>query len=133
MHAEIDDMLHQAKNSEEKAKKAMVDAARLADELRAEQEHSTSQDKNKRALESQVMELEQRLAEANDSAARSRLKRLRKLLLLIWPSTAKLNRNLKRLRTGPKWLEINSALFVLPQLACNGQPESRLDSLSNNP
>merc|ERR1739847_71633 len=37
MHAEIDDMLHQAKNSEEKAKKAMVDAARLADELRAEQ------------------------------------------------------------------------------------------------
>merc|ERR1712102_223833 len=33
LHAEIDDMLHQAKNSEEKAKKAMVDAARLADEL----------------------------------------------------------------------------------------------------
>ena len=27
MQAEIDDMLHQAKNSEEKAKKAMVDAA----------------------------------------------------------------------------------------------------------
>jgi len=70
MHAEIDDMLHQAKNSEEKAKKAMVDAARLADELRAEQEHSTSQDKNKRALESQVMELEQRLAEANDAASK---------------------------------------------------------------
>merc|ERR1739844_136054 len=27
MHAEIDDMLHSTKNSEEKAKKAMVDAA----------------------------------------------------------------------------------------------------------
>merc|ERR1711983_271182 len=52
MHAEIDDMLHQAKNSEEKAKKAMVDAARLADELRAEQEHATSQEKAKRSLES---------------------------------------------------------------------------------
>jgi len=37
LHAEIDDLLHQAKNSEEKAKKAMVDAARLADELSAEQ------------------------------------------------------------------------------------------------
>merc|ERR1711997_703327 len=36
MHAEIDDMMHQAKNSEEKSKKAMIDAARLADELRAE-------------------------------------------------------------------------------------------------
>merc|ERR1711894_643835 len=70
MHAEIDDMLHQAKNSEEKAKKAMVDAARLADELRAEQEHSGSQEKAKRALETQIAELEQRLAEANEVAAK---------------------------------------------------------------
>merc|ERR1712218_624523 len=70
MHAEIDDMLHQAKNSEEKAKKAMVDAARLADELRAEQEHASSQEKSKRSLESQIGELEQRLAEANENAAR---------------------------------------------------------------
>ena len=70
MHAEIDDMLSQAKSSEEKAKKAMVDAARLADELRAEQEHSTSQEKAKRALESQLVELEQRLAEANEFAAK---------------------------------------------------------------
>merc|ERR1711962_1260753 len=70
VHAEIDDMLHQAKNSEEKSKKAMVDAARLADELRAEQEHSTSQEKTKRSLESQVMELDQRLAEANEIAAK---------------------------------------------------------------
>ena len=70
MHAEIDDMLSQAKNSEEKAKRAMVDAARLADELRAEQEHSSSQEKAKRALESQIAELEQRFAEANDLAAK---------------------------------------------------------------
>merc|ERR1711884_747682 len=70
MHAEIDDMLSQAKSSEEKAKRAMVDAARLADELRAEQEHSTSQEKAKRALESQLVELEQRLAEANEFAAK---------------------------------------------------------------
>merc|ERR1712158_204687 len=70
MHAEIDDCLHQAKNSEEKAKKAMVDAARLADELRAEQEHASAQEKAKRSLESQIAELEQRLAEANEVAAK---------------------------------------------------------------
>merc|ERR1711881_108888 len=58
MHAEIDDMLQQAKNSEEKAKKAMVDAARLADELRAEQDHTNTQGKAKRALETQLAELE---------------------------------------------------------------------------
>merc|ERR1712051_1178510 len=70
MHAEIDDMLHSAKNSEEKAKKAMVDAARLADELRAEQDHTDQQIKGKRALEAQLGEMEQRLAEASDSAMR---------------------------------------------------------------
>merc|ERR1711983_486184 len=70
MHAEIDDMLSQAKNSEEKAKRAMVDAARLADELRAEQDHSSSQEKAKRALETQIAELEMRLSEANEVAAK---------------------------------------------------------------
>merc|ERR1712002_1393946 len=64
MHAEIDDMLHQAKNSEEKAKKAMVDAARLADELRAEQDHTNGLSKTKRSLETQLSELENKFAEA---------------------------------------------------------------------
>merc|ERR1712008_212615 len=63
-------MLAQAKGSEEKSKRAMVDAARLADELRAEQDHSNGQDKAKRALESQVNELEMRLAEANELATK---------------------------------------------------------------
>merc|ERR1719516_313924 len=70
MHAEIDDMLHQAKNSEEKAKKAMVDAARLADELRAEQDHTNGLSKAKRSMESQLGELENKFAEANENAMR---------------------------------------------------------------
>merc|ERR1712130_902982 len=70
MHAEIDDMLRQAKNSEEKSKKAMVDAARLADELRAEQDHTNTQSKAKRALETQLSELEQKFADANENAIR---------------------------------------------------------------
>merc|ERR1711990_910736 len=48
--------------SEEKAKKAMVDAARLADELRSEQDHTTSLSQGKRALETSLGELENRLA-----------------------------------------------------------------------
>merc|ERR1711994_424678 len=68
MGAEIDDMLHQAKGSEEKAKKAMVDAARLADELRAEQDHVAVQSKNKRSLETTMADMENRLADANESA-----------------------------------------------------------------
>merc|ERR1711862_209147 len=56
--------------SEDKAKKAMVDAARLADELRAEQDHCAVQEKAKRALTSQLSELEGRLADANEAAAK---------------------------------------------------------------
>merc|ERR1712051_69446 len=90
MHAEIDDMLSQAKNSEEKSKRAMVDAARLADELRAEQEHSGQQEKAKRSLETQVSELEMRLTEANDVAAMAKLEsRIRELEIELGGSQSK--------------------------------------------
>ena len=68
IHAEVDDMLGQAKKDEGKAKKAMIDAARLADELRAEQEHCLTLDKAKRALETQMNEVEMRLVEAEEMA-----------------------------------------------------------------
>merc|ERR1712176_464906 len=68
--AEVDDLLHAAKASEEKAKKAMVDAARLADELRAEQDHVAGQTNAKRSLERQLADLESSLADANNAALR---------------------------------------------------------------
>ena len=64
MQAEIDSVLAAAKNAEEKSKKAMIDAARLADELRAEQDHCTAQAGAKRSLENQLAELEGRVADA---------------------------------------------------------------------
>merc|ERR1712127_655774 len=79
MQAEIDDMLHSAKNSEEKAKKAMVDAARLADELRAEQDHVTQQANAKKALESQLGDMESRLNDANEHAMRGGRQAMAKL------------------------------------------------------
>merc|ERR1712048_62955 len=79
LQAEIDDMLHSAKNSEEKAKKAMVDAARLADELRAEQDHVMQQMASKKALEAQLGDMEQRLNEANEHAMRGGRQAMTKL------------------------------------------------------
>merc|ERR1712042_224872 len=69
--AELDSLLQAAKNSEEKAKHAMVDAARLADELRAEQDHTNSESRAKRSLETQLSEMETRLADAEEAAIRS--------------------------------------------------------------
>merc|ERR1711902_33204 len=66
-------------NSEEKAKKAMVDAARLADELRAEQDHVMQQLASKKALEVQLADMEQRLNEANEHAMRGGRQAMAKL------------------------------------------------------
>merc|ERR1712002_1147887 len=79
LHADLDEMLNEAKNSEEKAKKAMVDAARLADELRAEQEHAQTQEKMRKALEVQVKEMQVRLEEAEGNALKSTKKTISKL------------------------------------------------------
>ena len=58
LQADLEEILNEAKNSEEKAKKAMVDAARLADELRAEQEHAQAQEKMRKAIETQIKDLQ---------------------------------------------------------------------------
>jgi len=79
LHADLDEMLNEAKNSEEKAKKAMVDAARLADELRAEQEHAQNQEKMRKSLEVQVKELQVRLEEAETNAIKATKKTIAKL------------------------------------------------------
>jgi len=68
LQAEVDGMLVAAKNAEDKAKKAMVDAARLADELRAEQEHVSSLSTGKNSLSNALGELEGRLADSENAA-----------------------------------------------------------------
>merc|ERR1719316_2646328 len=68
IQAEVDAMLGAAKNAEEKSKKAMVDAARLADELRAEQDHASSQASSKQSLNNALGELEGRLADSENAA-----------------------------------------------------------------
>ncbi|XP_032677932.1 myosin heavy chain, muscle isoform X9 [Odontomachus brunneus] len=79
LHSDLDELLNEAKNSEEKAKKAMVDAARLADELRAEQDHAQTQEKLRKALETQIKELQVRLDEAEANALKGGKKAIQKL------------------------------------------------------
>merc|ERR1712226_944317 len=53
LHADLEEMLCESRIAEDKAKKAMIDAARLADELRAEQENAQHCEKDRRSLEGQ--------------------------------------------------------------------------------
>merc|ERR550519_1670581 len=79
LHADLDEMLNEAKHSEEKAKKAMVDAARLADELRTEHEHYSVVQKQYKALEVSYKELNLRYEESQANTAKSGKQALAKL------------------------------------------------------
>merc|ERR1712152_114695 len=83
IQAEIDAMLQAAKHAEEKSKKAMIDAARLADELRAEQEHTNSQVSAKKSLESQLSDIQGRLADAEAAAMKGGKAAMSKLEMRI--------------------------------------------------
>merc|ERR1711915_928351 len=71
LSADLNDMLNDAKASEDKAKKAMVDAARLADELRAEQEQTHTLTVSKKSLEAQYKDLQLKLEEADGMAVKA--------------------------------------------------------------
>ncbi|KAI6195099.1 Myosin head [Aphelenchoides besseyi] len=68
LHAELDESLTELKNADELAKKASADAARLAEELRQEQEHSQHVERLRKGLEIQIKEMQVRLDEAEAAA-----------------------------------------------------------------
>merc|ERR1711881_797870 len=63
---------------------------------------------------------------------RSKLKRLKKLLHSTWPSSARLNKTLRKLRKGAKWPELNSALPTKHILGHNARNIMRTASLPSN-
>ncbi|CAF2365471.1 unnamed protein product [Rotaria sp. Silwood2] len=68
MQADLDEAVAELKNSEERAKKAASDAARLAEELRQEQEHAIQVERLRKGLEQQIKDLQARLDEAEANA-----------------------------------------------------------------
>ena len=72
-------MSAEAKLCEEKAAKAMVDAARLADELRTEQETAQDLEKGRRLLEAQSKDMQQRVDESEANALKGGKKAMNKM------------------------------------------------------
>jgi hypothetical protein len=68
MQADLDEAVSEVKNSEERAKKATLDASRLVEELRAEQDHALQVERLRKGLEQQVKDLQTRLAEPDGNS-----------------------------------------------------------------
>jgi myosin heavy chain 6/7 len=79
IHSEMNDLLNELKHSEERSKKASIDAARLSEELRAEQEHAQNLDRTRKGYELQFKDLQARLDEAEGLALKGGKKIIAKM------------------------------------------------------
>merc|ERR1719347_224926 len=79
LNADLDEMSNEAKLSEDKAARAMVDAARLADELRQEQDLAMNLEKDKKILEAQCKDAATRADEAEVNALKGGRKAMIKM------------------------------------------------------
>merc|ERR1712029_1311552 len=79
LHADLDEMTWEARLCEDKANKAMVDAAKLADELRSEQDAAQGMEKGRRLCEAQVKDIHTRLDESETNALKGGKKAMNKL------------------------------------------------------
>ncbi|KAJ4921487.1 hypothetical protein JOQ06_014302 [Pogonophryne albipinna] len=78
VQGEVDDAIQEARNAEEKAKKAITDAAMMCEELKKEQDTSAHLERMKKNLEVTVKDLQHRLDEAENLAMKDGKKPLQK-------------------------------------------------------
>merc|ERR1711887_520975 len=76
---EVEESVSECRNAEEKAKKAITDAAMMAEELKKEQDQSQHLERMKKNMENTVKDLQLRLDEAEQVALKGGRKQVQKL------------------------------------------------------
>ncbi|NWU18799.1 MYH7 protein, partial [Dyaphorophyia castanea] len=76
---EVEDAVQECRNAEEKAKKAITDAAMMAEELKKEQDTSAHLERMKKNMEQTIKDLQMRLDEAEQIALKGGKKQMQKL------------------------------------------------------
>uniref|UniRef100_A0A7M4F151 Myosin heavy chain 7B n=1 Tax=Crocodylus porosus TaxID=8502 RepID=A0A7M4F151_CROPO len=76
---EVEEAVQECRNAEEKAKKAITDAAMMAEELKKEQDTSAHLERMKKNMEQTIKDLQMRLDEAEQIALKGGKKQIQKL------------------------------------------------------
>uniref|UniRef100_A0A8C9WBB7 Myosin-7-like n=1 Tax=Scleropages formosus TaxID=113540 RepID=A0A8C9WBB7_SCLFO len=79
LQTEVEEALQECRNAEEKAKKAITDAAMMAEELKKEQDTSAHLERMKKNMEQTIKDLQHRLDEAEQIAMKGGKKQVQKL------------------------------------------------------
>ena len=75
----MEEAVQECRNAEEKAKKAITDAAMMAEELKKEQDTSAHLERMKKNMEQTIKDLQHRLDEAEQIAMKGGKKQMQKL------------------------------------------------------
>jgi len=128
---DLDEMAAEARMSEEKAKRTMVDAARLADELRAEQETAMLIERDRKLLECQVKDAQTRLDEAEQTALRGGKKAVAKMETRIRELESELDSENRRFSDAHKNLRKSERTIkeLTYRLDEDGKNQQRMESL----
>ncbi|NXP42372.1 MYH7 protein, partial [Leiothrix lutea] len=79
LQGEVEEAVQECRNAEEKAKKAITDAAMMAEELKKEQDTSAHLERMRKNMEQTIKDLQLRLDEAEQLALKGGRKQLQKL------------------------------------------------------
>ncbi|XP_036418267.1 myosin-7-like [Colossoma macropomum] len=79
LQTEVEEAIQECRNAEEKAKKAITDAAMMAEELKKEQDTSAHLERMKKNMEQTIKDLQHRLDEAEQIAMKGGKKQVQKL------------------------------------------------------
>ncbi|XP_035027116.1 myosin-7 [Hippoglossus stenolepis] len=79
LQTEVEEAVQESRNAEEKAKKAITDAAMMAEELKKEQDTSSHLERMKKNMEQTIKDLQHRLDEAEQIAMKGGKKQVQKL------------------------------------------------------
>ncbi|XP_047224529.1 myosin-7-like isoform X2 [Girardinichthys multiradiatus] len=79
LQSEVEEAVQECRNAEEKAKKAITDAAMMAEELKKEQDTSAHLERMKKNMEQTIKDLQHRLDEAEQIAMKGGKKQIQKL------------------------------------------------------
>ncbi|XP_077472048.1 myosin-7-like [Stigmatopora argus] len=79
LQSEVEDAVQECRNAEEKAKKAITDAAMMAEELKKEQDTSAHLERMKKNMDQTIKDLQHRLDEAEQIAMKGGKKQVQKL------------------------------------------------------
>uniref|UniRef100_A0A803W385 Myosin-7 n=1 Tax=Ficedula albicollis TaxID=59894 RepID=A0A803W385_FICAL len=123
LQTEVEEAIQECRNAEEKAKKAITDAAMMAEELKKEQDTSAHLERMKKNMEQTIKDLQMRLDEAEQLALKGGKKQLQKLEARVRELENELEAEQKRnaesikgLRNAFHWRVMENMLWSSPSL-----------------